>query len=124
MVHVIDDITVGIVIPGDCSAARLRAIELHLAAVRARCLVVDMGRGPAAPPELARKVAGLIDRARRRGFSIAIVSPGADVVRAIVAAGASRDVELVPTVDEALARVRGRLTPARTIRVLQDRRAA
>jgi hypothetical protein len=119
MVHAIDDITVGIEIPGDCSPARLRAVELQLAAVRASCLVVDMSRGPAASPELAHSVARLIDRAGRRGFSMAIVSPGADVVHAIVAGGASRAVEFVATADEGVARVRGRLTPARTIRVLR-----
>jgi hypothetical protein len=121
IVHVIDDVTVGIAVAGDSTVNDVHDMEHRLAAVRARCLVVDMSRALAAPPELARAVAGLVDRACRRGFSVAIVSPGPEVVRAV---GASRDVELVPTVDEALARVRGRLTPFRTIRLLDERRAA
>jgi hypothetical protein len=121
VIHEIDDVTVGIVVAGNATAGEVHDMERRLAAVRARCLVVDMSRGIAAPPELARAVAGLVDRACRRGFSVAIVSPGPEVVRAV---GTSRDVELVPTVDEALARVRGRLTPLRTIRLLDERRAA
>jgi hypothetical protein len=121
MVHPIDDVTVGIVVAGDSTTSDVHDIEHRLAAVRARCLVVDMSHGLAAPPELARAVAGLVDRACRRGFSVAIVSPGPEVARAV---GANRDVELVPTVHEALARVRGRLTPPRTIRLLDERRAA
>jgi hypothetical protein len=120
-VHVIDDVTVGIVVPGDCTPSDVHDMEHRLAAVPPCCLVVDMSRGLAAPPELARAVAGLVDRVCRRGFSVAIVSPGPEVVRAV---GASRDVELAPTVDEALARVRGRLTPIRTIRRLDEGRAA
>jgi hypothetical protein len=121
MVHPIDDVTVGIVVAGDSTTSDVHDIEHRLAAVRARCLVVDMSHGLAAPPELARAVAGLVDRACRRGFSVAIVSPGPEVARAV---GANRDVELVPTVHEALARVRGRLTPPRTIRLLDECRAA
>jgi hypothetical protein len=121
IVHVIDDVTVGIAVGGDATVSEIHDMELRLAAVRARCLVVDMSRAIAAPPELARAVAGLVDRACRRGFSVAIVSPGPEIVRAV---GANRDVEFVPTVDEALARVRGRLTPFRTIRLLDERRAA
>jgi hypothetical protein len=121
IVHVIDDVTVGIAVGGDATVSEIHDMELRLAAVRARCLVVDMSRAIAAPPELARAVAGLVDRACRRGFSVAIVSPGPEIVRAV---GANRDVEFVPTVDEALARVRGRLTPIRTIRLLDERRAA
>jgi hypothetical protein len=121
IVHVIDEFTVGIAVAGDATASAIQDMELRLAAVRARCLVVDMSRALAAPPELARAVAGLVDRSCRRGFSVAIVSPGPEVVRAL---GPNRVVELVPTVDEALARVRGRLTPVRTIRLLDERRAA
>jgi hypothetical protein len=121
IVHVIDDVTVGIAVGGDSTASDIQDMEQRLAAVRARCLVVDMSYGLAAAPELARAVAGLVDRACRRGFSVAIVSPGPEVVRAV---GRRRDVELVPTVHEALARVRGRLTPARNIRLLDERRAA
>jgi hypothetical protein len=126
LVHVFDEVTVGLVVPGDCTPAGLRLLERRVAAaaVRPRCLVVDMSRGPAAAPELAHAVAGVIERARDRGLGVAIVSPGAEVMRAIAAAGVSGAVDLVPTVDEALARVRGRLTPDRTIRVLAERRAA
>jgi uroporphyrinogen-III synthase len=85
--------------------------------VRARCLIVDMSCGQLASPELARAVARQIERARHRGYGVAIVSPGPEVARAIAATGSSRAVELMPTVDEALARVRGRLTPRRTITV-------
>ncbi len=91
--------------------------RLAAAAVQARCLIVDMSCGQLASPELARAVARQIERARRRGYSVAIVSPGPEVARAIAAMGSSRAVELMPTVDEALARVRGRLTPRRTITV-------
>jgi hypothetical protein len=124
--HRIDDVTVGLAIPGDCSHDELVDVDerLKAAAGRARCLILDMSRGPAAGPELARAVAWRIELARRRGYSVAIASPGPEVVRAIAAAGSSRAVELVSTVDEALARVRGRLTPARTIRVLEERQAA
>ena len=45
------------------------------------------------------------------------MSPGPEVARAIAATGSNRAVEFVPTVDEALARVRGRLTPIPTIAV-------
>jgi hypothetical protein len=114
-IHEIDEVTVGIVVPGDCTPGDVDDIEHRLGAAEARCLVVDMSRAVAAPPELARAVAGLVDRACRRGFSVAIVSPGPEVARAV---GASRDVDFVPTVYEALAQVRGRLTPARTIRLL------
>ena len=124
MIRVIDESTVAIVIPGDCPPARLRAIELELAVAGGRCLVVDMGHGPAAPPELASAVAALLDRARQRGFSVAIASPGAELVWALAAVGMGRGVELVATVDEAIARVSGRLTPVRTIRVLDERQAA
>jgi polysaccharide deacetylase 2 family uncharacterized protein YibQ len=111
------------VVPGDCSAARLRAVELELASARGRCLVVDMTHGPAAPPELAHAVARLIGRARRHGFSVAVASPGAELVRELAATGVRRGVELVPTAAEALARVRGRLTPCGAIRVLDARPA-
>jgi hypothetical protein len=124
--HVIDDVTFGLAIPGDCPLDELSSVDQRLAAAapRACCLILDMSRGPAATPELARAVAWQVERSQRRGFSVAIVSPGAEVARAIAATGASRAVELVPTVDEALARVRGRLTPRRTISVLDQRRAA
>jgi hypothetical protein len=124
--HVIDDVTLGLAIPGDCPLDELSDVDQRLAAAapRACCLILDMSRGPAATPELARAVAWQVERSQRRGFSVAIVSPGAEVARAIAATGASRAVELVPTVDEALARVRGRLTPRRTISVLDQRRAA
>jgi hypothetical protein len=124
--HLIDDFTVGLAIPGDCPPEAVREIDQRLAAAAARgcCLILDMSCGPCASPELARAVAWEIERVRRRGYNVAIVSPGPDVVRAIAATGASRTVELVATVDEALARVRGRLTPGRTIRVLDAQQAA
>ena len=121
MVHILDDVTVGVVIRGDGAAEAVDDVEQHLEAVRACCLVVDMSGGPVASPELAGAVARLLERARGRGFNVALVSPGPEVVRAI---GPSRDLVFVATVDEALARVRGRLTPIPTIRVLQERQAA
>jgi hypothetical protein len=124
IVHVIDDVTVGVVIGDDVNATALDELEQGLTAVPARCLVVDMSRGPTAPTELSRAVAGLIVRAHRRGFSVAVASPGPELVRALADAGVSRAVELVTTVEEALARVRGRLTPLPTIRVLDERQAA
>jgi hypothetical protein len=124
--HVIDDVTVGFEIPGDLPPTELPAVEerLKTAAARACCLILDMSGGPAPTPELALAAAWQIELARHRGYSVAVVSPGPEVVRAIAATGSSRDVELVSTVDEALARVRGRLTPRRTIRVLDERQAA
>jgi hypothetical protein len=117
--HVIDDITVGVAIPGDTDPDELRELDERLAtaAVRARCLIVDMSYGRPAGPELARAVARQIERAHRRGYSVAIASPGPDVARALAAMGPCRAIELVATVDEALARVRGRLTPIPTISV-------
>jgi hypothetical protein len=124
--EVIDEVTVGLAIPGDSPPLGLRAIDERLAAApaRARCLILDMSHGPAATAELAGAVAWQIELARHRGYGVAVVSPGSEVARAIAAAGSGRAVELVPTVDEALARVRGRLTPGRTIRVLEERDAA
>jgi hypothetical protein len=124
--HLIDDFTVGLAIPGDCPPEALREIDQRLASAAARgcCLILDMSCGPCASAELAEAVAWEIKRVRRRGYNVAIVSPGPDVVRAIAQAGSSRTVELVATFDEALARVRGRLTPGRTIRVLDERQAA
>lgn len=84
----------------------------------------DMSSGPCASAELAQAVAWEIQRVQRRGYNVAIASPGPNVVRAIAATDSSRAVELVATIDEALARVRGRLTPRRTIRVLNERHAA
>jgi hypothetical protein len=121
IVHVIDEFTVGVAVAGDATESELCDIEHGLAAVQARCLVIDVTCALGAPPELARAVAGLVDRACRRGFSVAVVRPGPEVVRAV---GLNRDVEFVATVDEALARVRGRLTPLRTIRLLDEPRAA
>lgn len=124
--HAIDDFTVGLAIPGDCPPGELREIDQRLTAAAAQgsCLVLDMSSGPCASAELAQAVAWEIQRVQRRGYNVAIASPGPNVVRAIAATDSSRAVELVATIDEALARVRGRLTPRRTIRVLNERHAA
>jgi hypothetical protein len=112
--HLVDEVTVGVVISGECSPAAMREIDRRLTATgaHARCLVVDMSQGSGAPPELARAIVETIQRAEGRGFGVAVVRPGPEVARSIAGT-----VELVPTVDEGLARVRGRLTPGRTIRV-------
>ena len=124
--HVLDDFTICLAIPGDCPPEALREIDQRLdaAAATGSCLILDMSCGPCASPELARAVAWEIERLRRRGYNVAIASPGPDVVQAIADTGSSRVVELVATVDEARARVRGRLSPPRTILVLGDRWAA
>jgi hypothetical protein len=116
IVQILDEVTVGVVIRSDSGPATVDMVEQHLQTVRPRCLVVDMSGGPAATPELAWAVARLLELARGRGFSVALVSPGSEVVRAI---RPGRDLVIVATVDEALARVPGRLTPLPTIRVLR-----
>ena len=65
--HVIDDVTVGVAIPGDTAPEQLQALDERLAtaAVRARCLIVDMSCG---------RLAGPSWRARSRGSSNAPAS--------------------------------------------------
>ena len=68
--HVIDDVTVGVAIPGDTAPEQLQALDERLAtaAVRARCLIVNMSCGRLAGPELAGAVARQLERARQRGY--------------------------------------------------------
>jgi len=63
--HVIEDITVGVAIPGDTAPEQLRDLDQRLAAaaVRARCPIVDMSCSQLASPELTRAVARQIERA-------------------------------------------------------------
>jgi hypothetical protein len=87
----------------------------------AHCLVVDLTRASDMTPEAAATVVAAVHRAVDGGVCVAIAHPGTEVVRAL---GNPRRVQLAATLDEALACVRGRLTPLPTIRVLEHSQAA
>jgi hypothetical protein len=87
----------------------------------AHCLVVDLTRASDLSPEAAATVVAAVHSAVDRGLCVAIARPGTEVVRAL---GNPRRVQLAATLDEALACVRGRLTPMPTIRILEDPQAA
>jgi hypothetical protein len=87
----------------------------------AGCLVVDLSGVPHLGRDEATALAAAVYGAVDRGLCVAVASPGTEVVRAL---GNPRRVQLAATLDEALACVRGRLTPMPTIRVLDRRQAA